>query len=343
MIPESPLNLADWASQSVEARVRSSTYQSNARYELDPRISQERRLQLIEAFNDIDKDKSGKLSYDEIFAYLKDINNKVDENYVKTIFRSMDLNNDGAVSIDEFINTYLGQIDGLSAAVAKFRQRVLEKNRELSGYQEQMAEAVKSERMNSYGVMVGSLLTVRVVEAQNLAAFTGRPSAFVNLLCEKQNISTRIIKNEMNPGWDESFSFRVNTGTGDLLVQVFNEGTISKDDLLGTCSIPISDFSDQQKHEKWYQLQGRSNSARILLSSQWIHRKTQYLKQIIDNIVKEIESDTKEMEKIEEEMMKLGTSPLGMFKKHNWLEKIEGKIVSEVEGLADAHFHVNTK
>ena len=340
MIPESPLNLANWASQSVEARVRSSNFQTGSRYDLDPRISQERRLQLIQAFHDIDKDKSGKLSYEEIFNYLKDINTKVDENYVKTIFNSMDVNRDGAVSSDEFINAYLGQIDGLSAAVAQFRQRILEKNRDLAVHEEQMAEAIKSERINSYGIMVGSLLTVRVVEAQNLTGFTGNPSSFVTILCEKQTISTKVIKNNRNPGWDESFSFRVTNGAGELVIQVMNEGTISKDDLLGSCSIPLTEFADQQKHEKWFHLQGRSNSARILLSIQWIHKKTQYIQQIIDNLKREIESDTKETEKIEEQMMKMGTNPLGMFKKENWFDKIEAKIVSEVDEIADAHFQV---
>ena len=340
MIPESPLNLADWASQSVEARVKSSNFQTGSRYELDPRISQERRLQLIQAFHDIDKDKSGKLSYEEIFTYLQDINAKVDDKYVKTIFNSMDVNRDGVVSADEFINAYLGQIDGLSAAVAQFRQRILEKNRDLAIQEEQLAEAIKSERMNSYGIMVGSLLTVRVVEAQNLTGFTGSPSSFATILCEKQTISTKVIKNDRNPGWDESFSFRITSGSGELVIQVMNEGTISKDDLLGSCSIPLTEFADQQKHEKWFHLQGRSNSARILLSLQWIHRKTQYIQQIIDNLKRDIESDTREMEKIEEQMMKMGTNPFGMFRKENWLDKVEAKIISEVDEIADMHFQV---
>jgi Zn-finger protein len=340
MIPESPLKLADWASQSVEARLRSSNYQTGSRYELDPRISQERRLQLIQAFNDIDKDKSGKLSYEEIFNYLKDINEKVDDNYVRKIFESMDVNRDGVVSSDEFIQAYLGQIDGLSAAVAQLRQRISEKNRDLTIQEEQLAEAIASERLNSYGIMVGSLITVRVVEAQNLTGLTGRPSAFATILCEKQTISTKIIKNERNPGWDETFSFRITNGTGELVVQVMNEGRISKDDLLGSCSIPLTEFADQQKHEKWFHLKGSSSSARVLLSVQWIHQKTRYIQQIIDNLKREIESDNREMEKIEEQMMKMGTNPLGMFKKDSWLDKIEAKIVGEVDEIADKHFQV---
>jgi hypothetical protein len=102
----------------------------------------------------------------------------------------------------------------------------------------------------------------------------------------------------------------------------------------------LTEFADQQKHEKWFHLQGRSNSARILLSLQWIHRKTQYIQQIIDNLKRDIESDTREMEKIEEQMMKMGTNPFGMFRKENWLDKVEAKIISEVDEIADMHFQV---
>lgn len=335
---ESALALKDWAIESVNARMRSSNFQSGSRFALDPRISHERRIQLIKAFDEMDADKSGKLSFEEIFNYLKDINKEVDDNYVRTIFESMDANKDGQVSIEEFINTYLNQVDGLSESVAKLRQKILEKRRDLATNNELLQDAIKSERINSWGIMEGSLLTVRVVEAQNLASFSGKPSAYVNLLCERQQIATKIIKNERNPNWDESFSFKISSGNGELLIQVFNEGTISKDDLLGTCSVSLKEFEDQQKQEKWFHLQGRSNTARILLSVQWIHRKTEYLKKIIDNLDNEILSDSAEMEKIEAEMRKLGTNPLGMFKKETWIDKLEGKVISEVQEIADKHF-----
>ena len=46
------------------------------------------------------------------------------------------------------------------------------------------------------------------------------------------------------------------------------------------------------------------------------------------------------MSKVESEMRKLGTNPLGMFKKETWIDKLEGKIISEVQEIADKHFHV---
>jgi C2 domain/EF-hand domain pair len=337
---KSPLNLAKWAMKTVEARSSSSAFQVSSRVALDPRISHERRIQLSTAFKEIDKDQSGGITYEEIYNYLKDITDEVDENYVKTIFDSMDSNRDGKVDIDEFLTSYLEQVNGLSEAVAKLRQHILEKKRDLATWNEQLEDAKKTERMNSWGIMEGSLLTVRVVEAQNLAAFAGKPSAYANLLCERQQIATKIIKSERNPNWDETFSFKISAGTGELLVQVFNEGTISKDDLLGTCSVSLQEFRDQQKHERWFHLTGRSNTARVLLSIQWIHKKTDYLMDIIERLERDITADTAEMTRIENELKKLGTNPLGMFKRETWADKIEGKIINEVAGIADKHFHV---
>ena len=343
MIPEiskSPLNLAKWAIQSVEARSRSSAFQVSSRFALDPRISHERRIQLEKAFNEMDSDKSGRLTFEEVLNYFKEISEEVDESYVRTIFDSMDLNHDGEVSIEEFLNSYLEQVNGLSEAVAKLRQHILEKKRELATLNEQLEEAKNTERMNSWGIMEGSLLNVRVVEAQNLDTFRGKPNSYANLLCERQQIATKIIRSDRNPNWDETFSFKISAGTGELLIQVFNEGTISKDDLLGTCSVSLQEFKDQQKHERWFHLSGRSNTARILLSIQWIHKKTDYILGIIENLERDITTDTAEMTRIENELKKLGTNPLGMFSKETWIDKIEGKLISEIQEIADKHFHV---
>ncbi|OMJ68048.1 hypothetical protein SteCoe_34618 [Stentor coeruleus] len=342
MIPEvnkSPLNLAKWALQSVENRTRSSNFQVNSRFAIDPRISHERRIQLQKAFDEIDKDKSGKISYEEIYNYLKEINDEADENYVRTIFDSMDANHDGQVSIDEFLGTYLEQVNGISEAIARLKQQIAEKKKDHEGITEQFEEAKRTERINSWGIMEGSILTVRVAEAQNLSVVNGKPSAYVNLLCERQQISTKVIKNDRNPVWDETFTFKISVGTGELLVQTFNEGTVSKDDLLGTSSISLQEFKDQKKHERWLQLAGRNSTARVSLTIQWIHKKTDYLESIKDELERDITADTAEVTRLENEMKKLGTNPLGMFRKESWLDKLEAKIVSEVEKTADRHFH----
>ncbi|CAG9315054.1 unnamed protein product [Blepharisma stoltei] len=337
-VAKNPLNLAKWALASVDQKIKASPFQVNTRFALDPRISHERQLELRRAFKEIDADQSGAISFEEILNFLRGINDEVDENYVKTIFESMDVNKDGGVSIDEFINGYLEQVNGLSEAIARYNQTILAKNKELATLREQLEEAKKVERMNTYGIMEGSTFTVRVIEAQNLNVVTGRPTAYVNLICERQQIATKPIPSDKNPNWDETFSFKITMGTGELLVQVFNKGTVSKDDLLGTCSIPLQDFRDQAKHEGWYQLTGRVSNARIMLAIQWIHRQTEYLEGIISGMDNDIVQDVAEKDRVETELRKLGTNPLGMFHKESWVDRLESKIVHEVHAFTDQHF-----
>ena len=340
--PVSPLDLANWAKQSVEARMRVSG-KASSNFEVDSRISQERRLQLIHAFNDIDRDGSGKLSIEEIYSYLKEINDHADDNYIKAIFQSMDENQDGQVSIEEFISTYLNQVNALSEASARLRQQIQERRRDLLQNESLYEEAIKSERINSWGIMEGSLLTLRVVEAQNLANLTGNPSSYVSIICEKQQIATKVVLSERNPQWNEEFSFKVAAGNGEMVVQVFDKGKISKDELLGTCKVPLDEFRDQAKHEKWFHLEGRTNTARVLLAVQWIHRKTQYLREKIEMLKKEIDADTAEQDKILNEMMKLGTNPSGMFRKESWVDRVEMKVVEEIQAFPDEHFSVRLR
>jgi calcium-dependent protein kinase len=54
------------------------------------------------AFDFFDKDKSGKLSPDEVRAALGIGSNKKDNELIKEIIAEVDLNNDGLISFDEF-------------------------------------------------------------------------------------------------------------------------------------------------------------------------------------------------------------------------------------------------
>lgn len=338
---DSPLDLANWAKSSSEARMRASGNPAST-FKPDSLSSQERRLQLIQAFNDIDRDGSGKLSIDEIFSYLKDLNDKADDNYIRAIFQSMDENKDGQVSIEEFVSTYLNQVNSLSEASAQLRQQIQERRRDLNQFEAQLQDSLKSERINSWGIMEGSILTLKVIEAQNLVSLTGRPSSYVSILCEKQQIATNVAMDQRNPSWNEEFSFKVAAGNGEMVIQVFDK-TSNGDELLGICKVQLEEFRDQAKHEKWFHLESRTNTARVLMTVQWIHRKTQYLKEKIEMLKKEIKADGDEQEKITAEMMKLGTNPSGMFKKESWVDRLEVKVVQEVQEFPDQHFSVRTR
>jgi len=331
-----PLNLARWAQQSVEKKSRGLGLGAAARVAFDPKITAERYQQLKKAFDEIDADSSGKISLEEILNFLKRISDDTEEEYVRQIFESMDRNQDGEVSIDEFIGGFLEQVNGLTEAIAKLKQQNSEKRKELVELEKELQEVASTERINQWGVMEGSTLTVRVVEAQNLSSVGGKPSTYVTLLCERQKISTNVVPSNRNPEFDETFSFKINVGTGELLVQVYNQGRLSKDDLLGSCSVPLEEFKDQVRHERWFSLSGRSGNSRILLSVQWVHKRSEMLESTIKTLKEEVETDDAEVGRMEAELRKLGTDPLGMFTKETWVDRVEGKIIAEVQDFTES-------
>mmetsp|Transcript_8075 Transcript_8075/g.7932 ORF Transcript_8075/g.7932 Transcript_8075/m.7932 type:complete len:125 (+) Transcript_8075:196-570(+) len=52
----------------------------------------------------------------------------------------------------------------------------------------------------------------------------------------------------------------------------------------------------------------------------------------------DIVQDVAEKDRVESELRKLGTNPLGMFHKESWVDRLESKIVHEVHAFTDQHF-----
>lgn len=61
-------------------------------------------------------------------------------------------------------------------------------------------------------LMIGSFLTVHVVEARDLLPMDmdGTSDPYVILRIEDQQIETQFRKSTLNPVWNESFTFEIN-------------------------------------------------------------------------------------------------------------------------------------
>ncbi len=93
----------------------------------------------------------------------------------------------------------------------------------------------QTERQNEYGIMVGSILTVHVVEARDLKAMDmdGFSDPYVELLIEGQKIQTNYKKSTLTPVWNESFTFDIQHGRDPLEVYVYDKDTFGNDDFEG--------------------------------------------------------------------------------------------------------------
>lgn len=109
-------------------------------------------------------------------------------------------------------------------------------------------------------------LSVRVIEARNLRAMdsNGFSDPYVKLQLGKQRFKTKVIKMNLNPTWDQEFSFLVGDIKDVLKLDVYDEDILQMDDFLGHLRVPLEDVlsaDDLSLGTRWYQLlpKGKTN------------------------------------------------------------------------------------
>jgi hypothetical protein len=334
ILPRSTTGASGWNVSNPDPirRVSPIPAPQSTQIQIDSRISQNRYRQLKEAFVKIDKDRSGKISLQEILNFLRYISDEVDEVYVTEIFNRLDRNRDGEVSIDEFIDGFLEQVNTLSEAATNIRQNLHAAQREKAEMEAELLRARHTEKINNFGIMEGSQLNLTVIEAQGLRGLGGKPRAYVIMMCERQRSQTNPAEPSYEPVWNESFGFNITMGNGDILITVHAQNNLANDAFLGQCSIDIQSLIDQVRRERWLTLDGGpSSNSRILLGLQWIHSKTLYLENMINSLSETVINESAELTRVESELRKLGTSPLGMFTKETWLDRLENSLMYEVD------------
>eukprot|EP00727_Mastigamoeba_balamuthi_P011862 m51a1_g7299 hypothetical protein (572) ;mRNA; f:79837-82630 len=98
------------------------------------------------------------------------------------------------------------------------------------------------------------LIKVTVVSARNLAPMdsNGKSDPYVILETGGSRKKTKIVKENLNPSWNETFSFQLKSQSGSLAVQVWDYDRASKDDFLGMCLVDIT--SVQSDTDTWFPL-----------------------------------------------------------------------------------------
>jgi Ca2+-binding EF-hand superfamily protein len=244
---------------------------------------QERLERLRKDFAEIDSNGDKMLTFDEIYSFLsKKAGRDFDRRLCQKLFDKMDKDKDSIVSADEFILSYIDAEKLYQSKIADLQKQVQDSFEQMEDAQDKMKATANIEELNSYGIMKGSVLTVHVVKAQNLIPMDigGASDPYVILSCEGQQIETRYISNDLNPVWEETFTFQIQRGTEDLSVIVMDYDTFGKHDFEGQVIIPLQSIADQMKHDQFFELHGKDPSdpwqGRIHLNLQWIWSKARY-------------------------------------------------------------------
>ncbi|KAL6661185.1 hypothetical protein ACP70R_000569 [Stipagrostis hirtigluma subsp. patula] len=111
-------------------------------------------------------------------------------------------------------------------------------------------------------------LTVRVIGARNLRAMdsNGFSDPYVKLQLGKQRFKTKVVKMNLNPTWDQEFSFLVGDVRDVLKFYVYDEDMLGIDDFLGQVKVSLEDVLTAENYSlstRWYQLlpKGKTDKA----------------------------------------------------------------------------------
>jgi hypothetical protein len=302
---------------------------------------QDRYDRLRKEFSEIDQNGDKNLTFDEVHQFLSQKSRgSFDRNLALELFAKMDRNQDSVVTTEEFIWSYVDAERLITQRMNELRRQVAENTKQMEETRRKMIEARESEQLNDFGIMKGSVLTVNVVEAQNLKPMDmgGTSDPYVILMCERQKIETKYVTNDLNPVWNEVFTFQIEHGNDDLKVIVMDHDNIGTDDFEGQVSIPLKFLKDQMKHDQFFDLQGPKPNmpwqGRIHLGLQWIWSKAKYLDEVITQWQENIEMDKQELDHLNKQLAKLREPFGGMAVQEELIKKQPGRVnIQQVENI----------
>eukprot|EP01115_Flamella_aegyptia_P001786 TRINITY_DN13009_c0_g1_i1.p1 TRINITY_DN13009_c0_g1~~TRINITY_DN13009_c0_g1_i1.p1 ORF type:complete len:131 (+),score=57.72 TRINITY_DN13009_c0_g1_i1:194-586(+) len=101
-------------------------------------------------------------------------------------------------------------------------------------------------------------LTVRIIEAKNLRAedYNGSsdPYVEVRLKNEVQEFKTKVVKNNLHPHWDETFTLDIpehNASSAVLYFKVYDFDVGTVNDYLGELELPVELFKGRGNVDEW--------------------------------------------------------------------------------------------
>merc|ERR1712060_954667 len=112
-------------------------------------------------------------------------------------------------------------------------------------------------------------LTVIAARKLKKTGLFGKADPYVALSYGTQKTKSTIVKNNLNPEWNFESLLTLNENASDeILLEVYDKDTGSKDDFMGKVSLPISELTMLQKGQ-WIPLQ-KTKSGEICLSCHFL-------------------------------------------------------------------------
>lgn len=109
-----------------------------------------------------------------------------------------------------------------------------------------------------------STISVHVIQARDLTA-KGSTNTYAKVMVEADSVSTKTVKKELNPIWDEKFNFLWTSDVRYVRIEVWDDDIMhsSRDNFLGVVYIPVLSLQSKIKTPQWYKLGKRSSRSHV--------------------------------------------------------------------------------
>lgn len=286
-------------------------------------------------FDEIDLNKDQGLTFDELYGYLsKKSGTNFNSELLIEIFRIIDHDQNSIISLNEFIKGYSKAESLIKAQIQQLKSQTAENIEHLSKAQKNLLEAKTKKLQNK--IENNLFITIKKAEGLKPGSITGNKAPIVCITCENNQIQTNPIPNPVNPEWNQSFTFPISQGIGDIILEVYDTERGKKTFFLGEVTIPLRALANQDIHEDYLDLMDKNNPdkvlGKILIALQWMYDLIAYLENMIKKYEEIIREDKNELKSLENYLRQL-QAPLNSYNIPNWvttsphIQKVE-KIVS---------------
>lgn len=135
--------------------------------EYEERIEKQAEI-LKKAFKELDKNHDDNIDEGELFEFLQERGKDINKDTLNKLFKTLDFDHNGYISVNEFIKSYLKNLSELEVYLQDLEKNIKDSRDETDKLTREM-EKYKNERLNSEGLSENAHLQVNVnrVEVQD--------------------------------------------------------------------------------------------------------------------------------------------------------------------------------
>lgn len=197
-----------------------------------------------------DKDLDDQIDLEELLACLdSNMTNgkKFDRNLAKKIFSVLDLDDNGKITCDEFIKSFMQIEEEIKSHLNEMNAKYLFEKENNARLFKMMMES-KNEKINEEGLGPNAKITIEITNIEFISTMRSFQGISIRIKFGKEVKETRILNNLASLTWKERFEFNVSR-RDNLIFEVVNTDSSGRQAIIGTVRFPLDTITNQEEYD----------------------------------------------------------------------------------------------